>query len=81
MTPENVFKALTEESYQETFKAGFAALNCTATRVRVQTTIRNLLHLYDGKGCASGDVALSQQPVMEAVRERNGTATTVSFIS
>ena len=34
---ESTHKALPEESYQEKFEAGLTALNCTATRVPINS--------------------------------------------
>ena len=48
-----MYKALTEEIYQEEFGAGLAALSHTATRVLARTgsSMRNLMRVRDGKVC------------------------------
>ena len=47
---ESTYKALTEESHQETFEARLTALNYTATNMPINSvkTVRNLMRVRDG---------------------------------
>ena len=47
MIPENTYKALAEESYQEKSKVGLTALNCTVIRVPIGSdkAVRNLMRV------------------------------------
>ena len=56
----------TGESFREHVKAGL-------------TAIRNLLHVCHGKMCVNVKMALNKQQFMEALREQNGTAITISL--
>ena len=81
MVPANLLKALTHESCLHKFKACLEALNHTATGVPVKTdkAIRDWMHTCDGNGYVSADTVSSRQQVMEVVREKNGTAITISL--
>ena len=74
VTPESMYKALTEESLQVKIRASVViALNNTAITVRsnADKTTRNLMHVCDGNKCVITKMALNKQRVIAVILKQD----------
>ena len=72
---------MTEESTKERFKAGWSALNYTATKLPkdFDHAVRNLMYTCDGKDCVNEEIVFDRKQDIEVVRVQRSEQESVSI--